>query len=571
MNVSEQQEFRDSNMELSQTVQILVDNLYEQVTSTQPRPSLHPIPGTKPLTLEAAVLPPLLYYVALLFLPPPTPLVVESAVIRTLRNTIALIAGILFFRLPLTYYVPQSIGLTYQLGLVGMYGGTRVIDAFFISAWWFGHVPRRVAYIHEKRPETPMSEEGDLARNREWTDGGVKDPWSDMYIRRKNKTSKSPPPTYRNAKPSRVIDPSAPQATSSSLHTPTPTANKVSTRRESATDTASYFLRKTLSGPRPTAVTEHAITEPDYPQGFLDRASWALELELSMRGTGFAWQTADIRHTKKTWLPTVANRLHSILVHVLPISLGAWYIISSIYTSRLAYTLEKNDYNPFAHPTQASIGYKIRRQGELFDSLPIQQQLLLTVALGAFLMSAFSLGHSIFAILLHPLSPHPLAFFPPLYTTRVWSLTSVRSFWSFGWHRLFARLFLVWGVWPGEWLERMILKKPKDVPADVGKVIGAFVSSAFVHAFSVRGVLAGRWTDAAGEMRFFLLNGLAVVLEGIVQRGWKVFRRRMGWNEVMWYDAWIGRTWWIVAVVWSGREFVRGWIKSGLVREMAFR
>lgn len=452
-----------------------------------------------------------------------------------------------------------------------MYGGTRVIDAFFISALWFGHVPRRVAYIHEQRPETPVSEDGPSNRDREWTDGGVKDPWSDFHIRRKNKKSRSPSPARSNGKTTATIDPSAPQATTSSIHTPRPTSKNVLPRRESMTETASYFLRKTLSGPRPIAVTEHAITEPNYPHSFQDRASWALELELSMRGTGFAWQTADVRHTKKTWLPTVANRLHSIAVHVLPVSLGAWYVISRIYASRLASTLENDDYNPFTNLTHTGVGYKLHRQGELFDSLPIHVQIILTTALGAFLMSAFSLGHSIFAIMLHPLSPHPLAFFPPLYTTRVWSITSVRSFWSFGWHRLFARLFLVWGVWPGQWLERAILNKPKDAPADVGKVIGAFVSSAFVHAFSVRGVLAGRWTDAAGEMRFFLLNGIAVVLEGLVHRAVKMTRRRMGWPETMWYDAWIGRVWWFIAVVWSGREFARGWVKSGLVREMAFR
>lgn len=399
----------------------------------------------------------------------------------------------------------------------------------------------------------------------------MKDPWSDFHIRRKNKKSRSPSPARLNGKGTAVIDPSAPQATTSSIHTPTSTAKKVSQRRESVAETASYFLRRTLSGPRPTAVTEHAITEPGYPHSFQDRASWALELELSMRGTGFAWQTADIRHTKKTWLPTVVNRLHSIAVHVLPVSLGAWYVISSVYASRLASTLEKDDYDPFTNLTRMGVGYKLYRQGELFDSLPVYVQIVLTTALGAFLMSAFSLGHSIFAIMLHPLSPHPLAFFPPLYTTRVWSITSVRAFWSFGWHRLFARLFLVWGVWPGQWLERTILNKSKDAPADVGKVIGAFVSSAFVHAFSVRGVLAGRWTDAAGEMRFFLLNGIAVVFEGLVQRAVKMARRRMGWSESMWYDAWIGRIWWFAAVVWSGREFARGWVKSGLVREMAFR
>lgn len=556
--------------------------IYEQLTTTQPRPSLHPIPGTKPLTLEAAICPPLVYYLALLFLPP-----IDSLALKFLRTILALIACFLFFRLPLAYHVPQSIGLTYQLGLVGLYGGLRVLDAFFISAFWFGNVPRRVTYLHYARPETPAHESrnDDVVQEREWTDGGVKDPYRHQERANDRKTgsrASSPTPAESiepgsktqtmNGRSNGFVDPSAPRAASTSTSHLKSDSRPVNLRRRSTTaETASYFLSKTLTGPKPIPVYETAKTEGGWPRTFLDRASWALELELSMRGQGFTWTTADVRHTRRTWIPTVTNRVHSIFMHVLPIQLGAWYIISTVYMKYLASTLEQENYNPFATATQQSVAYKIHRQGELFDTLPIPTQLALAVALGAFLMSAFSLGHSIFAILLRPLSPHPLAFFPPLYTTRVWSLTSVRAFWSFGWHRLFARPFLVWGIWPGEWLERTVLGKTADQPADVGKVIGAFGSSALVHASSVRCVLAGRWTDAAGEMRFFLLNGVAVVVEGAVQRLVKMVRRKMGWREKMWYDAWIGRVWWISAVVWSGREFARGWVKSGLVREMVFR
>lgn len=564
----------------------MASQIYEHFTVTQPRPSLHPIPGTKPLTLEAAIYPPLLYYVALLFLPPAPPPGVGSRLAKFLRNSLALVASFLFFRLPLAYHVPQSIGLTYQLGLVGIYGGLRVLDAFFISAWWFGRIPKRVTYFHYARCETPTPDygDGDVLQQRKWTDGGVKDPYhhSERANLRKTKSrGLSPVPAQKigsgnkapgmNGMSNGAVNPSAARATSTSTNTPASSSDRTSRRQSTTAETASYFFSKTLTGPKPISVYETAKTDNDYPRTLLDRASWALELELSMRGQGFTWTTADVRHTRKTWLPTIGNRIHSIVMHVLSVQLGAWYIISTVYTKYLASTLEKDDYNPFAPATRTSVAYKIARQGELFDSLPISIQLLLTVALGAFLMSAFSLGHSIFAVMLHPFSPHPLAFFPPLYTTRVWSVTSVRAFWSFGWHRLFARLFLVWGVWPGEWLERKLLRKRADQPADFGKVIGAFGSSALVHAFSVRGVLAGRWSDAAGEMRFFLLNGVAVVVEGVVQRLVKMGRRKMGWREKMSYDAWIGRVWWISAVVWSGREFARGWVKSGLVREMALR
>ena len=553
----------------------------KQLASSEPRPSLHPIPGSRPLTIGAAVLPPLLYYIALLLLPPPPPPTIASLPVKLLRSVLAFIAAVLFLRLPLAYHVPQSIGLTYQLGLVGIYGATRVVDVFFISAYCFGHVPKRVSYLHTRRTETPLSDDTDT-KQRDWTDGGVKDPYHHIdsandILRSSSSGSAATTPLTRSRgklkeKTNGTIDSTAPLGITSSIHTSDAKDSSIYARRQSTTmESAGYFFYKSLSGPRPTPVTEHAITEPGWPDTVVDRASWALELELSMRGQGFTWTTADVRHTRNTWYPTVMNRVHSILVHVLPVQLGAWLIISTVYKHYLAGVVESSSYHPFDTDKPSPMAYHATRKGELFDSLPMPIQLILTVALGAFLMSAFSLGHSIFAVMLHPLGPHPLAFFPPLYTTRVWDITSVRKFWSFGWHRLFARLFLVWGVWPGEWLERKLLSKPRDQPADIGKVIGAFGSSAIVHAFSVRCVMAGRWSDASGEMRFFLLNGVAVVLEGAIQRLVRNARKRQGWPQYMWYDSWIGRIWWMAAVAWTGREFARGWVKSGLVREMALR
>jgi len=394
---------------------------------------------------------------------------------------LALISGILFFRLPLAYHVPFSVGLTYQLALVGLYGGCRVLDVFFISPYILSHIPRRVKYHHAPRVEAPPD-------GRKGTVGG-----RDSYF-------------------------------------------------------ASHFLM-----PKDNPVTETAITDEGWPHSWWDRATWALELELSMRGAGFTWTSTDVRHTRKTWMPTVGNRIHSILLHVLPILAGCWGIIRWIY-----------------------VGYVSQQKGD-FDDLPFGLQLLLTAALGGFLMSAFSLGHSLFAILLSPLSPHPLAYFPPLYTSRVWSLTSVRGFWSYGWHRLFSRLFLVYGVWPGEWMERKIMGKRPDEPADVGKVVGGFVSSAFVHSFASWTVHGGIVKDALGEARFFAGCGVAVVVEELVKRiAMKSTRKQKQEGELdkdfrldRWYDGVIGRIWWIGVLLYVGRNFARGWVKAGLVSEMS--
>lgn len=302
-------------------------------------------------------------------------------------------------------------------------------------------------------------------------------------------------------------------------------------------------------------MTETAITDEGLPHGWRDRMSWALELELSMRGAGFTWTSADVRHTKQTWRPGVRDRTHSILVHVLPVLLVSWAVIRDIYVHYL-------------------------EQGEGFDDLPFSIQAFLTAGLGGFLMSAFSLGHSVFAIVLAPLAPHPLSYFPPLYTARVWDLVSVRGFWSYGWHRLFSRLFLVYGVWPGEWMERKLTGKGPGDDADVGKVLGGFVSSGFVHSFAAHTVMGG-WDGAFGEAWFFAGNGLAVVLEEGVKR-WVMRQRRRerrlkdenGKGDEKeelgrWYDGIVGRIWWVCVLLYTGRNFARGWVKAGLVREMA--
>lgn len=520
--------------------------------TAEPRPGLKPIPGTRPLTIEAVLCPVLLYYIALLLLPPPPPPTVASYRVGTLRNVLAVLAAYLFLRLPLSYHVPQSIGLTYQLGLVGLYGGLRVLDMFFISYYGFKHVPRRVRYTHRLRPETPQKD----FPLRPWSDGGD----NGML-----KHPAPPPQPVGNTSTEDKITLSkdfldVAQARRPSLNTRVSQSDRLENMtNQSYTDLldrdASYIemMHKLMDGPEPVAVTETAQTEDGWPHGFADRATWALELELSMRGVGFTWSTADIRHTRKTWLPTVQNRLHSILFHVGPVLLVSWAVIKTIYTTRILPLTE--GLSPPSSP---------------FDHLSYPEQLFLTAALGAFLMAAFSFGHSLFAIICSPLAPSPLAFFPPLYTNRVWDVKSARGFWSFGWHRLFARLFLVWGVWPGEYIERKLLGKSEDQRADVGKVLGGFLSSAFVHSFAVRGTLGGDWSDAAGEAKFFALNGVAVLVEEGVKRAMRRWRSERKQNERMWYDDWIGRVWWISLLLYTGRNFARGWTKAGLVREMAF-
>jgi len=470
-----------------------------------------------------------MYYIALLFLPPSPPQAVDTITIKLLRNILALIAGALFFRMPLAYYIPQSIGLNYQLSLVGLYGGCRVLDAFFISPLLFNHIPRRVRYEHQPRPGTPTLETAAEVSSRQ----------SANTSRKRTGYADNPnTPSTWDRLPSLPLDSYFPASVASVANITMDT------------------LSRTISGPKKEPVHQHETPEDGWPHTFLDRASWALELELSMRGMGFTITTADVRHTRKTWVPTIQNRLHSIFVHVLPVIAVSLLVISDTYNNYLG---PPGDPPPFDGPSR-------------FDTrLTLPRQLALTAALGAFLMAVFSMAHSIFAIMCAPLAPSPFAFFPPLYTTRIWDITSVRGFWSYGWHRLFARLFLVYGVWPGEWVERKLTGKRPDQRADFGKVVGGFLSSAFVHSFSVRSVLAGDWYKARGEGIFFITNGCAVVVEEVIKRAVVVRRKKSGLPLEMWYDAWVGRLWWVFVLLLSGRNFARGWVDSGLVREMAGR
>lgn len=517
----------------------LVD-LIDRLTGAEPRPGLHPIPGTKPLTLEAAICPPLIYYIALLFLPPAPPHSVDTAAVKLLRNGFALLAGLLFIRLPLAYHVPQSIGLTYQLGLVGLYGGARVLDVFFISPYLFGHIPRRVRYNHESRVGTPVLD-------------GLRD------IKASGSPTKSQGSTPRED--DTALAPRAGPGAESLGISATDLLDNVRGALPASLDESYSLLHRAAAGPGPKPVTEHAATEDGWPHSFHDHASWALELELSMRGVGFTWSTADVRHTRKTWLPTVRGRLHSIFARAIPVLVVCFVVVRGVYVRYGLGDVEDAAWGP---------GERV----DLFDArLPFAVQLLLTAALGAFLMTAFSFAHSAFAIMLSPLAPHPLAYFPPLYTTRIWDITSVRQFWSYGWHRLFARFFLVYGIWPCEWLERKVTGKGPGERADVGKVLGGFMSSAFCHGFAVRGVLGGEWGRAAGEARFFALNGVAVVVEEVV-RGAVLARRKRavggaGGGLERWYDGYVGRAWWICVLLLSGRNFARGWVNAGLVREMS--
>lgn len=130
-------------------------------------------------------------------------------------------------------------------------------------------------------------------------------------------------------------------------------------------------------------------------------------------------------------------------------------------------------------------------------------------------------------------------------------------------------------------MERKLTKKGPQDEGDVGKVLGAFVSSAFVHSFAAHTVTGG-WNGALGEAWFFTENGLAIVLEEGLKQAVKRQRRKQTLKSTRpndqasieesldrWYDGVLGRVWWTSMLLFTGRNFARGWVQAGLVREMA--
>lgn len=163
-----------------------------------------PIPGSKPLTVFAAVAPPLAYceledrpflhiyiytktdcglldsasdclLVFALVLLPPFQDISPSArkAVAVVRNLLAITAAILFARLPLRYHVPWSAGLTYILSLTGWYGASRVIDLFYISGRHT--IPRRVKRNLREIDDTDSEAEApeDALASHTATNGGV--------------------------------------------------------------------------------------------------------------------------------------------------------------------------------------------------------------------------------------------------------------------------------------------------------------------------------------------------------------------------------------------------------------
>ncbi|PWN27410.1 hypothetical protein BDZ90DRAFT_232386 [Jaminaea rosea] len=323
-----------------------------------------------------------------------------------------------------------------------------------------------------------------------------------------------------------------------------------------------------------------------HPTGLGSRLWWSLDLMISMRGIGWDFASADVRHDISPWQPPSSRQVNMAIFRLIP-ALGIAIIVTRSMLARLGgQPIE----SPLVHTSPSIV------------DLPAPLRPLLVLATGASLFTLFDAGYTLVSAAAMPIlssisnvrkrSLHNIDFYPLLNPLKLTEICSVRSFWSKAWHRLFHRAFLIYGILPFQNLA-LLLFPVKDVgllapsqhpdPArllpkgthDWAKVMGAFCASGMVHAISERAALGGRlalppnnfWLQAgwatgghagsvmpdlasakglagndggarwsfsrivppisgAGEFSFFFLNGVAVLIEGAVWAFVKERRRR---------------------------------------------
>jgi hypothetical protein len=459
----------------------------------------------------------LTYFLALFLLSSPAP----GLPTKALRDVLAFISGVTFFLLPYRYYVPGSAIFTYQLGLIGCFGSARVIDIFFLSR---PRVPKRIQI-----PQKGATSEGTI----------------EGYLRKPE------------------------------------LGHEEASLDETERDGRVYPHTDNLAWK----------TSP-VPTSFFGRMWWSLDLMISMRGIGWDFASADVRHDISPWQPPSRRQLKRAASMIFPAFAVSVIVSRLLVGAYLPYTALTGRE---VHESRADL----QTRPSIID-IPMALRPVMVLATGIALYTLFDCGYTVASAVLLPLlrssanltdvSLHNVDFFPLLNPLKLTDICSVRSFWSKAWHRLFHRAWLVFGILPVQNLalyffprDNAKILSPASHPDpgrllpkgthDWAKVLGAFAASGLVHGISERAALGGRialpannlWLKAGwgtthrgapdlastaglagreelggklsvtrlvppfsggGEATFFVLNGVAVLVEGAFHIWIKKQRKR---------------------------------------------
>lgn len=246
--------------------------------------------GTKEISIPEAALPPLVYFLALVLLPPFFGINQNlKKALPSIRIVLALTASALFAGLPLRYRVDHSAGLTYILALIGWYGATRIIDTFFLT----DHIPRRVQRKLKLVPDVDHAALND--------DASLSSPSTPFLT----DDESAPPPLLSPQQRIEASKLSVQSDWSQSLdfrkESPSPQPEQQQEAKNRSTPRNPFGLLEEaafslIGGSRPRRGSLHIQKSREEPHATLTwprRLLWALDLELSMRGVGWCWTTAE--------------------------------------------------------------------------------------------------------------------------------------------------------------------------------------------------------------------------------------------------------------------------------------
>ncbi|PWN31605.1 uncharacterized protein FA14DRAFT_192691 [Meira miltonrushii] len=474
-------------------------------------PHFRPLKESSPIPVWGALLPPLTYFLALSLLPPFENISKTKGItLSMVKFALAITSIISFAILPFWFHVPGSAILTYQLGLIGCFGAGRAFDLFILS---HPRVPKRLAVYDSKTANTQHKVELEKPSGKLYPNEKQNEQWNFK-----------PHPTGIRSRLWWALD-------------------LMISMRGVGWDFATPDVRHDTN----------PWQRPSRRQ--LKRAIFKL-------GPVLAVTLISLRMMITYIDLQVNSKFHEDMVELagigkLPIGLRPLFVAC---TGISLYAL-------------FDFGYTIASA----LALPVLQSIASLVQTG-------SINRENDAVI----SAHNIDFFPLLNPLGLRAIRSVRSFWSKAWHRLFHRAFLIYGIIPFRNLairleyfviciKNRLQNKPlpqhpfrhgKPSPAlyadpgrtlrkgegDWGKVLGAFIASGVIHAISERAALGGRTTlpnihlfhlsskskigsdtftlgralppfSGSGELSFFVLNGLAVIIETAIGRMVLAYRR----------------------------------------------
>lgn len=470
-----------------------------------------PLKESSPIPVWGALLPPLTYFFALSLLPPFDHASKGKRIFfSTVKFILAIISIVSFAILPFRFHVPGSAILTYQLGLIGCFGAGRAFDLFILS---HPRVPRRLAIYDSTTKNTQHKVELEKPSGRLYPNERANETWDFQ-------------------------------------------AHPIGLRSRLWWALDLMISMRGVGWDFATPDVRHDTNPWQRPsKRQLKRAIFKL-------GPVLAFTLIALRMMITYIDLQVNSTIHEDMVELagigkLPIGLRPLFVAC---TGVSLYAL-------------FDFGYTIVSA----LALPVLQSTASLVQTG-------SLDGRNDAVI----SAHNVDFFPLLNPLGLTAIRSVRSFWSKAWHRLFHRAFLIYGIIPfrnmAVRIEYFIISilhyiqhKPmpqhpfchgKPSPAlhadpgrtlrkgegDWGKVLGAFIASGVIHAISERAALGGRITlpnihlihfnpkskigndsftlgralppfSGSGELSFFVLNGLAVIIETAIGRAVLQYRR----------------------------------------------